>query len=121
MAASPVIGLAAMWKSPKQSPGGRRWSVLRRLPSSAVVGIPPFGSRQHRKPGNDISREHPRARARSEAGREDAIVDLPCDCETVEAPRHKEDAGVVALGTVRIGRIDIAFSGGDDAVAVGVD
>src|SRR5262249_384224 len=88
---------------------------------SAVVGILALGGRHHREAGDDGAREDPARRAGGKGGREQAVVDLPRHGEAVVASRKQEDAGVVPLGAMGVGGVDVALGGGDDAVVIGVD
>src|SRR5580765_7792641 len=79
-------------------PGWRRRRDLNRRSrgGSAVVRIlDALRRREGGEPRHQGARKNPGTGAGREAGREEAVVDLPGDGEAVVAAGEKEDAGVV--------------------------
>src|SRR2546430_9580393 len=87
----------------------------RRL-SSTVVSVAAGGGRNCWTHRYACAGQNPGALAGSEAWRQQPIVDLPRHREAVERGGREEQARVV-LEAVRC-RVDVAFHGRDDAVAV---
>src|SRR2546429_7478746 len=98
-------------------PGRRRLPMaFRYAGASAVVSVAASRGRDRRAHGDACAGQNPGALAGSEAWRPQPVVDLPRHGEAVECRRREEQAGVV-LEAVRC-RVDVAFDGRDDAVAV---
>src|SRR5204863_3278613 len=86
---------------------------------SSVVAVASLGGRNRRADRLLHAGQYPGALAGREARREQAVVDLAGDRETVEAGRRQEQALVVFEAVRR--RVDVALDGRDHAVAVRVD
>src|SRR5882724_9188755 len=98
-------------------PGRRRLPMaFQYAGASAVVSVAASRGRDRRAHGYACAGQNPGALAGCEAWRQQPVVDLPRHGEAVECRRREEQAGVV-LEAVRC-RVDVAFDGRDDAVAV---
>src|SRR5438132_8262139 len=98
----------AIWQRPPRYVG-----------ASAVVTVAASRGRDRGAHGYTCAGENPGALAGREAWRQQPVVDLPRHGEAVECSRREEQA-VVVLEAVGC-RVDVAFDGRYDAVAVLVD
>src|SRR2546427_8301302 len=101
----PLCAVRAIWQRPP-----------RYARASAVVSVAASGGRDGGAHGYACTGQNPGALAGCEAWRQQPVVDLACHGEAVECRRREEQAGVVLEAVRR--RVDGAFDGRDDAVAV---